>query len=535
MRRHYRIFLLIVLAAIATCGSPSPVEDEARKAAVHRKRNLIFNNDGDDALHYGKFLDAPTSKEGFLSIRMDHIGESGIDSVFYCTTQSFNSFTHDSELTEVFKRSDGFFDGNRTGEMLQMGIDPLATAIESCRKRNIEIFWSLRMNDIHDNFYDELLSQWKMDHPEMLMGRGEDKDTYPPSDPRHIWTFVDFAHQEVRDLTVTIVRDVLNRYDVDGIDLDFLRHPAFFKETRLFQPATQEHTDMLTDMVTKIRQEVLAASERKSKPILLSVRVLPTLRLNRLFGFAVEQWVEQNHVDFIILGGGYDPFTMPVKEMIDRGHEWGIPVYVCLSHSGFGSAARDVEDSQVGNTPECWRAAAANAWYAGADGIMTFNLFPKSPGTSETQFARQVWREISDPKALAGRNKLYCIEKLDDLWNSAAMARSVPMEGRLPANLRNGSMVQRMLPVTDDLVALEEQIGALRLRLCFSELHRDDDVTVTLNGNVLDPSRENSRWLAAEVPAPAVRQGDNVLGIRFESGNSDSLTIESAELAVRYE
>jgi hypothetical protein len=292
---------------------------------------------------------------------------------------------------------------------------------------------------------------------------------------------------------------------------------------------------MLTDMVTKIRQEVLAASERKSKPILLSVRVLPTLRLNRLFGFAVEQWVEQNHVDFIILGGGYDPFTMPVKEMIDRGHEWGIPVYVCLSHSGFGQAARDVKDSQVGNTVECWRAAAANARYAGADGIMTFNLFPNLPGTDETRFARQVWQEISDPKSLAGKDKLYCVEKLDALANNGTMVRSVSMAGRLPVTVSQGSILQRMLPVADNLAAGEKQIERLRLRLYFTKLHRRDDVSVTLNGTRLETTREKSQWLAADVPAESVRQGDNLISLLFESGRSDSLTIESVDLEVKYE
>ena len=533
MHKHCGIFLLMALAAIPACSSP-PEEQDARKAAVHRQRSLIFNNDGNEALHYGKFLEGPASLEGFLSIRMDHIGDVGIDTVFYCTTRGFNSFSHDSELTEVLTKTDGVLDGNRTGELLALGADPLQTAIEACRSRSIEIFWTLRMNDVHDNFYEERLSQWKKDHPEMLMGKPQDKDSYPPSDPRSVWTFADFAHPEVRDLIVTIVRDVLSRYDLDGIDLDFLRHPAFFQETRLSQPVSQEHVDMLTDMVARIRQEVLAASQRKSKPILLSARVLPTFRLNRYFGFDIERWVQEDHVDFIVLGGGYDPFTMPVQEMIDRGHEWGIPVYVCLSHSGFQSASEDVEDSQVGNTIECWRAAAANAWYAGADGIMTFNLFPNLPGTPETEFARQVWREISNPQTLAGKNKLYAIEKLDALWNTGFMLRSVPVESRLPVEIRKWAMVQRMFPVADDLAALEGQIETLRLRLCFAKLKKGDEMTVTLNGNLLETTREEPHWIAADVAPLVMRQGDNVLGLRYEHGQSDSLTVESVELAVKY-
>jgi hypothetical protein len=93
--------LALSVTVILSCRTPvdSDEDVEARKAAAHRQRSLIFNNDGDDALHYGKMSDKPNepaSKAGLLSIRMDHIGDCGLDSVFYCTTQSFNSFTHDS-------------------------------------------------------------------------------------------------------------------------------------------------------------------------------------------------------------------------------------------------------------------------------------------------------------------------------------------------------------------------------------------------------------------------------------------------------
>ena len=115
------------------------------------------------------------------------------------------------------------FKNNRTTDLIKLGADPLAVAIEACRKRNIEAFYTIRVNDIHDNFWYEMLSQWKKDHPDLLLGKREDKKTYPFSDSRHVWTLADFGRKEVRDRMVTIVADIPDRYDVDGIDLDFLR------------------------------------------------------------------------------------------------------------------------------------------------------------------------------------------------------------------------------------------------------------------------------------------------------------------------
>lgn len=527
-------FCLLATLMIAGCA----VSDSARKAAASRTRRVIFNNDGDDALHYGRFHtdpDAPVTREGFLALRMDHIGDTGLDSVFYCTTQSINAFTHHSEVTEVFETTEGDFSGNRTRDLIDIGADPLQVAIDACREHDIEIFWTIRMNDIHDNFWNEMLSQWKKDHPHLLMGKPEDKSTYPSSDARHVWTWADFDHQEVRDLMVTIVRDVLDRYDVDGIDLDFLRHPAFFKQSLVSQSATLAQVDRMTDMVRDIRQEVLAASTRRGRPILLSVRILPTLELNRRWGFDAERWGTEKLVDFIAVGGGYDPFTMPVRDMVERGHTWGMPVYVCLSTSGFrSSSSGGAEGSRLSSSVECWRAAAANAWQTGADGIMTFNLFPRLPNSEITHRARQIWKEISDPKALGQLDKIYCIENLTNNWNFGASVRSIPITGRLPKLVPRGVSVERIFPVADDVAGAGDRLESLELRIHFSDLLATDKLTTSINGVELSMSAEAPGWLKGDVPPDAMVSGDNKLGVTYESGESDSLTLTSVDLTICY-
>ena len=526
-------WILVAMAVLMTLGTWCTREshaDDARKSAVNRQRRIIFNNDGDDAWLTG----APATPEGFLSVRMDHIGDCGVDSVFYCTTQGINIFTQDSDLTEVFLADYGGFANNRMAQLIEQGTDPVKLAVQACRQRGIEIIWTMRMNDIHDNWTAAFFSKWKNEHPQFLMGTSADKAKYPESDPRCVYSFADFAHPEVRDLTVEVIKDVLERYDVDGIDMDFLRHQCYFKETRLHEPVTSEHLDMLTDMVAKVRAVVLAASKKKDKPILLTARVFPTLALNRHFGFDVDQWVTKGYVDFIAVGGGYDPFTMPAKNMIDRGHAWGIPVYLCTSASGM--VQRGVNHSVLsGGSTEAWRATAANAWYAGADGIMTFNLFPELPGSDATKNARAAWAEMSDPQALVGKDKLYCIENLDYSRTLGYMIRSVPWEGRLPVVVAKGASVDRILPVADDIPALTNRIKTLRLRICLAGLEAADQVAVSINGTALAAQPEKPLWLAADVPPTAMSQGANTLTVRYDSGAADALTMQSVELQVQYE
>jgi len=96
--------------------------DKARLAAVERQRRVIFNNDGDDAWQGNPNL---PPIERFLDCRLNHLGNCGIDTVFYCTTQSINSYTHNSKVTEVFTIRQGAFANNRTEALIKQGTDPL--------------------------------------------------------------------------------------------------------------------------------------------------------------------------------------------------------------------------------------------------------------------------------------------------------------------------------------------------------------------------------------------------------------------------
>lgn len=514
-----------VVSLLSECASAK----EVRRAAAWRKRRVIFNNDGNEAF----ITSAPATPEGYLSIRMDHIDDCGVDSVFFNPCHTINFGTLDSRVADVLTTKEGTFERNRTAALIAQGAGPLRLAVEACRRRGVEIVWSFRMNDIHDNWQTPLFTKWKRDRPHLLMGSRPDLHKYPASDPRHIWSFADYAHQEVRDQAVANVADVVNRFDVDGAELDFLRHTCLFNETRLDQPVTREHRDMLTEMVGRIHREIMAAGARKGRPILLCPHIFPTVDLNRRFGIDIERWIERGTVDALVVGGGYDPFTIPAKQMIDIGHAADIPVYVCLSLSGM--AVDGVEDAQLSpQNIEAWRGAAANAWHAGADGIVSFNVFPQLPGTDQTRWAREVWQNMGDPDALVGKDKLYCIENLDFSRTSGYMMRSVPWEDRLPAPLPKGSTVKRILPVADDIPGLIDHVDTLRLRVNLVDLPANDTVGVSINGTKLTPSPEKPQWLVADVPPTVMRQGDNELAVKYTEGTADALTVAFVELHVGY-
>lgn len=524
------------MSGCQTRPQPADSLESARRAAVERQRRIIFNNDGDDLLH----LAGPATARKFLSVRTDHAAGTMVDSVFYFSRRPISPLYSGAVRREPL--------AGRLRDLARQGTDDLRLVIEASRKQGMEVFWSNRMNDIHDNAKAESeIAQWKRDHRHFLMGSPGDKERFPPSDPRSTWTFVDYAHPEVRDLVVETFREVLAGYDVDGVDLDFLRHPAFFPETRLFKPVTRPHLEMMTGMVGRIRAEVLAASRRKGRPILMSVRILPTLDQNRHFGFDVEQWARRGYLDLIVVGGGYDPFTMPAKDMIDRGSRWGVPVYVCLSSSGFEHAVggqrfystdadqwgRTLPDADEELALKAWRAAAANAWLAGARGIMTFNLFPRHPGSRATRMARRVWKEIGDPDALAFTDKLYVVENVKSL-QAGFMMGSVPVGGRLPVQVAPGGAVRRLLPVADDLAASGDRLHSLEFRLKLAGPRKRDTVTVRLNGERLRLTGRGPDWMIGPVLPRSMRRGNNQVKVELAAAAPSALTVAALELEVTY-
>ena len=134
--------------------------------------------------------------------------------------------------------------------LLAQDTDPLQIIIDFCRQHGREVFWSMRMNDTHDSGRPDLFCQWKQDHPDYLVGVKGTKLPYGCNR----WSSVDYGLAPVRDKVYRILEDVATRYDVDGLELDFFRHPVPFPTADDGDPVTQEHCDQMTELMRRLRQ-----------------------------------------------------------------------------------------------------------------------------------------------------------------------------------------------------------------------------------------------------------------------------------------
>jgi len=354
-----------------------------RKAARHRTRRIIMNNDGND-LNKAK-PEEPKTPETFLSKRTSPLLGSQVDAIFYCSGV-FNFYTHRSEESELLT-------SNKAGarfahELIKLGTDALEVITTFGHKHGLEVFWSMRMNDTHDSGRPELLCKWKRDHPEYLVGRKGFKLPYGCNR----WSSVDYGRAEVRDKVFRILADVCSRYDVDGIEMDFFRHPVLFKPQMAGEPVTQSHCDMMTDLVRRIRTMTEQVSLDRGRPLLVAIRIPDSVGYCKAMGIDLVRWLEEDLVD-IVTGCGYFKLE-PWESLVALGKRHDVPVYACLVTRRIAPTRKQKDK---GYMLKRFRGEAYLAWRAGVSGIYTFNQFnPRS----------QLFRELGDPQMLAGFERI---------------------------------------------------------------------------------------------------------------------------------
>ena len=512
--------------------------DKALREARRRRRRVIYNDDG---CYVGRH-DTP---ERFTDHRLRQTVGTQVDTVFYCTGVTGLFLTHfpapgAGELVGEFvteaSHQHARLITSSVRALQASGHDPLALAVEFCHRHDQEIFWSLRMNDIHDAMAecDWLLPRYKREHPDWCLGRREYQDNYGRHSPRWWWTALNYEVSEVRDLVFRCFADVCSRYDVDGIEIDWFRSPMFFPPTLDLEDVTPEHRGMLTDLVRRIRAMTEEAAASRGRPLLVATRTPMGVARSRAIGIDIEAWLREDLTDVLTIGGGYAPMAMSasVADMVSLGRRFQVPVYPVVSNSGmlreFGSA-------------QAWRGAAMNALFAGADGVMTFNFFPQEPDERLSQ--------IGAVDTLKGLDKVYGVDNIDADTFEGDLRPGLVKPGRLPLPLPPGCPVTASLPVGEDIVAnappgREPRVG---LRLRIDGALAGDQAAATLNGAHLEAgkwdeapgSEPGPGWAEFSVAPEAVREGANEVGVvlsRGGRGAADEVPALSAlTLSLTYE
>ena len=213
---------------------------------------------------------------------------------------------------------------------------------------------------------------------------------------------MNYAIPEVREHRLAIMREQVEEYDLDGLELDFLRHAPFFDRER-----ARENAPLMTRFVGKIRNVIneVARQKNRTRPI-LGARVPVTLEMCAAEGLALECWLDEGLLDYICPSDhGRADFNIPAEDFVQivAGSD-------CRILPTVHQAVLAQYDKERVMTLEKYRGFANNMFQFGADGISTFNFMMGDIGTQHIERHVGAWtmiKEMHDMKSLKERNRSY--------------------------------------------------------------------------------------------------------------------------------
>lgn len=320
---------------------------------------------------------------------------------------------------DSFRGKDHVRMAERLEKLFDMDTDPLAIYCEGAHAAGIDYMIRLRMNDLHDlgGFHTDIdtpnrspedpigepyyvKSAWKRDHPECLLG--DPADSTPQSASYVHWQrlALNYALAPVRRYIYGIAEELINNYDLDILELDFIRFTFYFRQAEAY---AQRY--VLTKLIRRIRTACEEAGQRRGRPVRLSARVPDTLELGLRAGIDTAYWLREGLLDMITIGGGYSPFGTRWEEIVSVARKAGIPALACLNHGFFSKDVHRIH------------AAALRAHEAGVSGYKLWNFWycfdyyhPKDENPLSLDFVR----DLTKPDTLAEKALVFQCDRILD-------------------------------------------------------------------------------------------------------------------------
>jgi hypothetical protein len=403
------------------------------------------------------------------------------------------------------------------------GGDIVQRFIDRCRVKKQAAFISLRVNDAHHKEYVDpkpgdkpgssmgmSVTRWYAEHPQYRI---------VPGSLRGADLVLNWAEPEVPRQKLMLIRELCENYDIDGLELDFLRFYSYFRaETPL-----EQRRVIMTNFVKEVRQ--MLGPKRW-----LCARVPCYLTALDVLGLDLKALVAAG-LDMVNASAHY--FTTQQHDLAAiRQMTEGAALYFELCHTIWKGdkvqAGYDVFPFRRA-TKEHLHTSAHLAYQLGAEGISLFNFaYYRQHGQGEGRgvFGEppfEALKALNDPKKLAQQPQHWFIASG---WRSPG-AKPLPVPRKMVPN--------KTEKFNFDLVAPK---GEARVRIQADTSLAGTEWTATFNGKAIEETNyvsepyavpypsmlgkpeELRAWL---VPAELLREGKNSLEVTMKSGPKASI------------
>ncbi len=288
--------------------------------------------------------------------------------------------------------------------------NPYEIWIEQCYENGINPWLSFRMNDTHgpelgyacpDFFYTAKENGWQIG---LEAGWGSWNQ----------WCY-DYSVPEVRAYYTAYIDEILGKFDVYGIELDWQRNIHCFKSNSV---DNCQYMDLFMEEVNRI----VAKYERQyGHEIKIMARIARDIDQNMYFGFDVRKWAENDWIDVIVASSyfGQTDSLMPIAAWKEALKDYKkVEVYAGLESHTLSTSYGQTAVTLAGYTSMYLQ--------QGADKIYLFNLF----SGNET-----FYRICSSLEAaLSGAKRVYLFVGQDMVPLDAGYEKDVPV----PTQIRGG-------------------------------------------------------------------------------------------------
>ena len=518
-----------------------------------------------DAHHFhAKRLDPPLSLDK-LRWPVDELLGSGVDVLAFGLGYG-DVYFHDSKVGRVVGQLQDVWDSYIDWRIMRMvqdarglDTDQVREVVERGKEMGLKVFPSLKLQSC-DRPGSDRCGLLKWHHAEEVCML--EKDEYHP---RYEWCY-DYSHPMVREDKLNILREIMSDYEAEGVELDFMFVPKFFKTGE-----EEQHAQVMTDFIRDVRRLADEVGEAQDRKVIVSARVFHQREANLRLGLDVETWLANGSLDLVV-GQMSEQFmdtgAFDVSWMVDAAQSSDTGTYV--------RPTRRVYDER---TPvpelEMYRAFAQTARRQGADGLyLGYLRWPFS------QVEYDILREMAYPDAFARRDKRYILqpretglvlEELVDYQGGYPKKPhrtedeiTDPPERYLPADLVEGETISVPVVVSDDLESARAD-GEMRppvLTLRFAFFCVEDDVEFRFNGHILDrdeaeitderalslplsprgspfegPLGMSVHWFRWQMDVELLREGRNVVEVeakRLDKSAGFTRSLNGVEIRTRY-
>ena len=533
----------IAVAIMASAAGPLHAEKPRPRAVFNDDAQMLREAPPEGTAEFVKaWLDKEVNAVGFSTY------------VFLAATPDVCTF--DSKVGEVYgnRLGPGYSKGWAAGirGLRAEGTDALKVVTGHLHAKGKEVLAAIRMGDTHHRSLDPdnpLCPQFAIEHPRFVIKQ---------PDGRTNETALDYSHAEVREHRLGIMREIAEEYDVDGLELNFVRWAKHFPRDQ-----GRDKAPVMTRYVGRIREMLEAAAKKRGRARLtLGVRVPESIDACWLAGIDVETWVKASWIDYIVIStwNNTDPqlrvdeftrFTKPagVDTIVVMGNMIGSiysgppsvldrPIAMSAKHKPKSYLGMLLTESEA-------RGAAANYYTWGADSISLWNVGIHFGGAvtaapqQQARIARWTQAVKSKESVFAGPRTYRYLPMGKGISSRKPPVRNYPWydEGRSPLGHVNSPVLTFDKNHSGKRLAFPFRMAdgrdgeKLSGRFAFWVYHlaETDEMAVDINGQLVDRAEINrfptgkrrgglpgQRFEISLADCPPFR-GDNELGLTLKS------------------